>query len=54
MAQRFDCTPENIILHLKNIYSTGELDEKATTKDFLVVQKEGSREVNRSIKHYKH
>jgi hypothetical protein len=52
MAQLFDCTPENIILHLKNAYETGEINEKATTKDFLVVQKEGSREVNRNIKHY--
>ncbi|MCX6807998.1 MAG: virulence RhuM family protein [Patescibacteria group bacterium] len=52
MAQLFDCTPENIILHLKNIYETGEINEKTTAKDFLVVQKEGSREVNRNIKHY--
>ena len=52
MAELFDCTSENIILHLKNIYETEELNEKATTKDFLVVQKEGSREVSRNIKHY--
>jgi hypothetical protein len=52
MAELFDCTPENIILHFKNIYETEELNEKATTKDFLVVQKEGSREVSRKIKHY--
>jgi len=37
MAQLFDCTPENALMHLKNIYETGELSEKATTKDFLVV-----------------
>jgi hypothetical protein len=52
MAELFDCTPENALIHLKNIYETGELNEKATTKDFLVVQKEGSREVSRNIKHY--
>jgi len=52
MAELFDCTTENIILHLKNIYEIRELNEKATTKDFLVVQKEGSREVSRNIKHY--
>ncbi len=52
MAQLFDCTPENVLLHLKNIYETRELDEKATAKDFLVVQKEGNREVSRNIKHY--
>lgn len=52
MAQLFDCTPENILLHLKNVYETAELHEESTTKDFLVVQKEGNREVKRSIKHY--
>ncbi len=52
MAELFDCTAENVILHFKNIYETGELSEKTTTKDFLVVQKEGSREVSRNIKHY--
>lgn len=52
MAQLFDCTSENILIHLKNIYETGELNEKATTKDFLVVQKEGTRNVSRNIKHY--
>jgi len=52
MAQLFDCTPENALMHLKNIYETLELSEKATTKDFLVVQKEGTREVSRNIKHY--
>ena len=52
MAQLFDCTPENILIHLKNVYETRELEEKATTKDFLVVQKEGNREVSRNIKHY--
>ena len=52
IAQLFDCTPENALMHLRNIYETGELDEKATTKEFLVVQKEGVREVTRKIKHY--
>jgi hypothetical protein len=52
MSSLFDCTPENILLHLKNIYETGELREKATTKDFLVVQIEGNRNVKRTVKHY--
>ncbi|MBU1252567.1 MAG: virulence RhuM family protein [Nanoarchaeota archaeon] len=52
MATLFDCTPENVLMHLQNIYSARELDENATTKDFLVVQKEGDREVSRNIKHY--
>ena len=52
MAELFDCTPENILLHLKNVFESGELDEKAPTKESLVVQKEGSRAVNRTIKFY--
>lgn len=52
MAALFDCTPENTLMHLKNIYKSSELDERATTKDFLVVQKEGKRKISRNIKHY--
>ena len=52
MATLFECTPENILIHIKNIYETAELEESATTKDFLVVQMEGNREVKRNIKHY--
>ncbi len=52
MSELFLTTPENILMHLQNIYREGELDEKATTKDFLVVRQEGSRQVNRNLKHY--
>ena len=52
MAEIFDCTIENIIQHLANIYDSGELLMEATAKDFLVVRQEGSRQVNRTIKHY--
>ena len=34
-------TPENILMHLRNVFSSGELDTEATTKKFLVVRKEG-------------
>src|SRR3989338_4471241 len=47
MAELFDCSPDNISLHLKNIYSEDELEQDATTEEFSVVQKEGNREVNR-------
>jgi prophage maintenance system killer protein len=43
---------DNVGLHLKNIYETEELEEKATTEDFSVVQQEGKRSVSRKIKHY--
>lgn len=52
MAAVFGTTVENVITHLKNIYSDKELDEVPTTKDFLVVRLEGKRKVNRRIKHY--
>ena len=52
MGELFATTPENVLMHLKNTYQEGELVEKATTKDFLVVQQEGSRQVKRNLKHY--
>ncbi|GBD92439.1 hypothetical protein BMS3Abin05_00010 [bacterium BMS3Abin05] len=52
MAELFQTTPQNITLHLKNIYAEGELDESATCKDFLQVRREGSREVKRTQKYY--
>lgn len=42
MAELFQTTPQNITLHLKNIFDEGELMEDATCKDFLQVQTEGS------------
>jgi len=52
MAELFETTPENVLMHLKNIYKDEEIDEFATTKDFLVVRSEGKRQVRRNIKHY--
>lgn len=52
MAEFFDCSADNISLHLKNIYQDGELQESATAEDFSVVQNEGSRQVSRNIKFY--
>lgn len=52
MAQLFDCSTDNIGLHLKNIYETGELTQEATTEYFSVVQTEGERQVNRKLKFY--
>lgn len=42
LAELFQTTPQNITLHLRNIYRERELDEISTCKDFLQVQKEGS------------
>jgi hypothetical protein len=52
MAKLFETTRENITLHINNIYSERELDQKATSKDFLLVQKEGIRDIKRNIIHY--
>lgn len=52
MAEIFDCSSDNIGVHLKNIYAEHELEEEATTEEFSVVQQEGSRIVNRQVKHY--
>ncbi|NLD13842.1 MAG: hypothetical protein GX665_01970 [Gammaproteobacteria bacterium] len=52
MAQLFDTTPENVLMHLRNIFQDGELPETATAKEFLVVRLEGTRQVKRRIKHY--
>lgn len=38
LAELFQTTPQNITLHLKNIYQEGELQEDRTCKDFLQVQ----------------
>jgi len=50
MPELFQTTVPNINMHLKSIYEEGELEEKATIKDFLIVQKEGVRELNRKQK----
>src|ERR1700687_2623729 len=52
MSELFETTPENIAMHLKRIFVDTEFNEEATTKDFLVVQAEGKRQVSRTIKHY--
>jgi hypothetical protein len=52
MAELFQTTPQNITLHLKELYAEGELDEAATYKAYLQVRLEGPREVKRSLRHY--
>lgn len=38
MATLFGCSTDNVGLHLKNVYSVGELSREATSEDFLVVR----------------
>ncbi|MCD4746876.1 MAG: hypothetical protein K8R58_11315 [Bacteroidales bacterium] len=50
MAELFQTTIPNINMHLTSIFEEGELVEISTIKDFLIVQKEGNREVKRKQK----
>ncbi len=52
ISQLFDCTVDNVGLHLRNIFKEGELNEESTTEKFSVVQKEGKRNVNRELTFY--
>ena len=52
MGDVFATSTDNVGLHLRNIFTGGELQEEATTEDFSVVQSEGGRRVRRRLKHY--
>ncbi len=52
MAELFGVEVPTIIHHLGEIYSSGELQERATTRKLRVVRSEGNREVSREIRHY--
>lgn len=41
MAQLFDCSADNIGLHLKNIFKSGELDEKSVTEESSATASDG-------------
>ena len=52
MALLFGCSPDNIGLHLKNIYEEKEIDTISTSEKISVVRKEGNRYVSRRVLHY--
>lgn len=52
MATLYNVSTSAINQHLKTIYADSELQEEATIKNFLTVQKEGNRSVSRETKHY--
>ncbi|CFW96149.1 Uncharacterized [Syntrophomonas zehnderi OL-4] len=47
LAQLYQTSPQNITMHIKNIYTAGELLEEITCKEFVQVQNEGGRQVER-------
>jgi len=52
IAKLFDVAIPTIAEHLKNIFNTKELSQEATIRNFLIVQKEGNRDIKRNIEHY--
>lgn len=52
MEELFQTDRTSILRHIKNIYKTGELDEKSTSKYFRKTQLEGEREITRNIIYY--
>ena len=52
MAELFDSSRVNVTEHINNVFSEGELNRKATSRNFRLVRKEGEREVTRNIEHY--
>ena len=53
MVELFQATKQNISLHIRNIIAEGELAEAATVKEYLTVQTEGERRVQRRIVVYR-
>lgn len=43
MAQLFECTTDNISLHLKNIFKSGELDKKSVTEHYSATASDGKK-----------
>jgi len=52
MAGLFGSSTDNVSLYLKNIYKDDEQEERATTEDFSVVRREGTRDAKRTLQHY--
>lgn len=52
MAGVFNVDVRTINEHLKNIFSTNELQEDPTIRKFRIVQKEGNRDVTRDVEFY--
>ena len=52
IAELFEVTIPNINMHIKAIFKEKELEKNATIQKFLIVQKEGNREVSRNVEHY--
>ena len=52
MAELFQTSPQNVTIHIRNIYDEGELQKNPTCKEYLQVKQEGSKTVRRRQKIY--
>ena len=52
IAQIFDCSTDNVSLHLKRIFRDKELTSRSTTEESSVVQIEGGRSIQRPVTLY--
>ena len=52
MATLYDVSVAAINQHIKKVYDDSELEPDSTIKKYLIVQKEGSRQVRREVVHY--
>jgi hypothetical protein len=52
IVQLFDVSTDNVGLHIKDLFTDGELSREASTEDSSLVQSEGNREVQRPVMLY--
>ncbi|HSH70152.1 MAG TPA: virulence protein RhuM/Fic/DOC family protein [Deferrisomatales bacterium] len=52
MSELFDKDVKTVNEHVRNVFSEGELEAGSTIRKFRIVQKEGARQVARTIDHY--
>jgi hypothetical protein len=52
ISELFQIAPQNVTMHVRDIYNTNEVDAKSTSKEYLLVQNEGARSVERTVKLY--
>ncbi len=52
MVELFETSKQNVSLHIQNIFKEGELEQETTVKDYLTVQNEGKRQVQRVVSYY--
>ena len=51
MTELFQTTPQNMTLHIRDIYDDGEQSEQSTCKEYLQVRQERERQVQPALKH---